>query len=158
MLPEQQPVAQEVLSHTQPAAVQCWPEAHCAPPLHEHAPEVQPLSSVVLQAKQATPPAPQAPVPTAVMQVAPLQHPEQLVPSHAQPVAVQCCPATQAAAPLQVQLPLEQVLVRVVLHTVQALPPEPQSPVVVPPTHEVPAQQPLGQLAGSQTQLPPEQV
>jgi hypothetical protein len=158
LLPSQHPVGQEVPSHWQPVVVQCWPDTQDAPPLQEHAPLVHPLSSVVLHAAQAAPPAPQAPVPTLVMQVVPLQHPEQLVESHWHPVAVQCWPATQAAPPLQVQFPLVQALVRVVLQAEQRFPPEPQSPVVVPPTHAPDAQQPLGQLVGLHTQLPPEQV
>ncbi len=59
MLPLQQPLGHEVALHTHPLPVHCWPTAHCAPPLHVHAPAVQPLATVVLHVVHAPPPAPQ---------------------------------------------------------------------------------------------------
>lgn len=89
VFPLQHPFGHEVALQTHPAFVHCWPEAHCADPLHVHAPAVHPLASVALQAVHAPPPVPQL-VTDGTSQVVPEQHPEAQL------------PALQAAAPTQV--------------------------------------------------------
>ncbi len=59
---------------THPALVHCCPAPHCAPPLHVHAPAVQPVATVALHAVHAPPPVPQF-VTEGVSHVVPEQQP-----------------------------------------------------------------------------------
>jgi len=90
-----------------------------------------------------------------VTQTLPLQQPEQLVASHAQPTpATQCCPLPHDAPPAQVQAPALQPSFLVMSHAAQLPPPVPQAVEVVPPRQLVPEQQPLAQDAGLHTHAP----
>jgi hypothetical protein len=85
VFPLQHPFGHEVALQTHPAFVHCWPAAHCAAPLHVHAPAVHPLAIVVLQAVHAPPPVPQF-VTDGVWQVVPEQQPDaQLLALHVGP-------------------------------------------------------------------------
>lgn len=102
----QQPVGQEVPSHTQVLATQRWPTAHAAPLPHRQLPVAEQLSERASQAAQVAPPVPQLPS-ERVRQVLPLQQPlGHEVASQTHPVSVQRWPATQAAAPPQVHAPV----------------------------------------------------
>jgi hypothetical protein len=75
VFPLQHPFGHDAALHTHPALVQLWPDAHCADPLHVHAPAVHPLARVALQAVHAPPPVPQF-VTEGISQVVPEQHPD----------------------------------------------------------------------------------
>ena len=133
--PLQQPVAQEVGEQLQLPFLHACPTAQAAPMPHLHEPPLQVSARVMSQAVQAAPPLPQL-ARLGVAQAPLLQHPL------AQLAAVQPVQA------LLLQLWLEGQLW-------QARPPEPHAEVWLPVMQTFPAQQPLGQLEGLQTQAPP---
>jgi hypothetical protein len=57
--PAQQPLGQEVPSHTHAPATHRWPAAHAAPVPHRHPIPATQLLAVIPQFKQAAPPEPQ---------------------------------------------------------------------------------------------------
>jgi hypothetical protein len=137
----QQPVGHDVASHTQPPLMQRWPAGHTVPPApHEQLVPTQ-RSAVIPHAVQALPSVAQPTLGSGRLQVLPAQQP---LPLHVveQPV----------------QTPLLHVFVMPV-QGVQAPPPLPQEPFVVPSTHlPVTSQQfvPVHDV-GSHTHAPPTQ-
>jgi hypothetical protein len=71
---------------------------------------------------------------------------------------VQRWPAMHAALLPHLQLPPVQLSARLVSQPVHAAPPEPHAPVLAVTQAPLESQQPLGQLAASQPQLPLEQL
>jgi hypothetical protein len=136
VVPEQQPVGQPVLSHTQLLPLQCWPLTQAGPVPQRQLPEVeQALARVALQAEQAAPLLPHCEAVAGETQLVPLQHPlaqlAELQPAHA----------------WLVQLPPP--------HEAQVAPPVPQALLDVPDWHWLlPSQQPVGHEVPSHTQAP----
>ncbi len=136
----QQPVGQEVESQTQAPPEQRWPTAHWAFPPHLQVPPLQVSARVALQVVQATPPVPQAAVLVLVTQ-APLEQ---------QPVAQLVALQPLQAPPVQVWALAAQFW--------HIAPPVPQAEAAPEVWHwPFESQQPVGQLVGSQTQLPARQ-
>jgi hypothetical protein len=83
------------------------------------------------------------------------QQPEHDVESHTQPLAVQCCPVAQAAAPPQWHAPLDvQLSASVESHALHMAPGAPHTLVLSVLLQVVPLQQPLGHEVMSQTHVP----
>jgi hypothetical protein len=96
VLPVQQPVPQELASHTQAPPLQRWPAPQAAPEPHLHAPPVQLSALLRSQPTQALPASPQAAV-EGLVQIFPLQQPVgQEVPSQMHWFPAQRWPAAQA--------------------------------------------------------------
>lgn len=157
VLPEQQPVAQLAAVHVHTPLVQTCPAAHAGPVPQRHAPPVQAFVAPV-QAAHAAPPVPHA----AGVCAAPcthtpaLQHPvgqlaalqTQTPPTQRRP-APHAAPVPQRHAPVVQRSPARPQLA-------QAAPAAAQAVALV-AVQTLPAQQPLGQLVASQTQVPPTQ-
>ena len=159
VLPEQQPLGQEVALHTQLPPEQVCPVPQAAPVPHRQAPLVQVLV-LPEHGTQAAPPVPQeaALCPAPLTQTPALQQPEgQLVASHTQAPPEQRCPVAQALPGPHLQAPVVQRS-PVVPQVVQAPPLVPHWVAVVGLTHAPPLQHPLAQLAALQTQAPPTQA
>ncbi len=151
--PLQQPLGQLVPLqappvHTPPEHV--WPRPHAGPVPQRQVPLLaQVFALVALQVAQVSPPEPQV-TRLRGLQALPRQQPlGQLVPSQTHWPPTQRWPPTQAASVPHLQPLLEQVSARVRSQVMQALPTWPQL-AIDSALHVVPAQQPLGQLAGSQ--------
>jgi hypothetical protein len=153
-LPEQQPLGQLALLHTQAPPWQRWPAEHAGLVPHVQAPLVQLSARVTLQATQAAPFVPQAVI-EGLVQIPLRQHPRgQLVPLQVQEPFTHTSPAGQAAPLPQAQAPLLQ-LSDVAESQVEQTPPfAPQAVVVLPGWHAPPTQQPFGQLLALQAQDP----
>jgi hypothetical protein len=153
LLEMQQPLGQVVPLHTQAPPTQSAPAPQSPELPHRQRPLVQAFEVAALHATQAAPPLPQV-AKVEVVHWPPAQHPlGQEVPSQTQAPPRQCCPAAQGGPLPQAHWPeASQRLASVLLHAVQALPPMPQFARVC--RHEVPLQQPPGQLTASHTQAP----
>ena len=151
----QQPVGQEVPSHTQVLATHRWPTAHAAPLPHRQVPVAEQLSERMSHATQVAPASPQLPGARA-RQVAPLQQPlGHDVPSHTQPLLVHRWPAWQAAPVPHAQLPSgPHRSAFVVSQAAHAAPLAPQV-ASVGVLQTPPVQQPLGHDVASHTHAPP---
>lgn len=137
-----------------PEVEQVAPEQQPPQPLTQllHAPPGQ--LSPTGQVAQAAPPLPHAAVALPVSQDVPWQQPAQLVESHRQFPAAQCCPARQAAAAPQAQPAGPQASARRGSHAAQLPPAEPQ--VASDAGWQLaPSQQPEGHDEPSHTQPPP---
>ena len=152
----QQPLGQEVPSHTQVLATQRWPTVQAPPLPQRQVPVAEQLSERASQATQVAPAVPQLPS-ARVRQVVPLQHPlGQEVASQTQlPEVLQRWPAVQGAPLPQAQAPL-------VLHWLALLPSQAAQAAPLTPQvasagalHTPPLQQPPGHEAASHTQAPP---
>jgi hypothetical protein len=91
-------------------------------------------------------------------QVAPLQHPLQVVPSHTQLPPEQCCPVEHGGPPPHVHAPPEEQPSPAEPQARHVEPPVPQSLPVAGDVHTLPVQHPFGHDAELQMQPPPEQV
>lgn len=133
----QQPPAHEVGVHAQTPPTHARPWSHCwhaLPPLPQVSAELPGVHTLPAQ-----------------------QPPGHELASHTQAVPLQRCPAPQAAALPQPQLPsARQVFEVLVLQLAQVTPLRPQAPVVG-AVQVVPLQQPLAHDAPSHTHAPPEQ-
>lgn len=135
VVPSQQPLGQDVASHTHAPPSQRWPTAHIALPPHAQTPpEVQPSARVASQATHAAPAVPHR-IAVGVLHVLPEQQP-------LAQVAVQAvqAPAVHAPPPQLSQLP----------------PPLPHALGSVPGAQTSPLQQPLHDVP-SHTHAPPTQ-
>jgi hypothetical protein len=140
VVPEQQPVGQEVALHTHAPAEHTWPAPQGKPDPQVQMPVVEHVSVFVgSHAVQATPITPHVANDDGVLHVGPEQQPDgQLVEVH--PLHVP-----------EVQVPG--------LHDWQAPPPLPQTVIVFPSWHTLLASQhPLGHEVELQTHVPPEQT
>ena len=136
-MPLQQPLAQDDGSQTQLPAWQYWPTAQAGSPPHWQSPSSEQLSaSVGLQAKHASPLAPQL-ASAGAKQVRPEQQPS----AHTV--------ASQPQAPEMQRWLASQIS--------QARPAVPQASSSDPGRQVVPSQQPVAQDCPSQTQAPPMQ-
>jgi hypothetical protein len=134
VVPEQQPVGQEIALHTQEPPMHTWPAAHGEPLPHRHWPCAEQLSDVFgSQAVHAPPLMPHAASDRA-LHVGPEQQLEAQVAAH--PAQV---PETHGCVPGQGE---------------QALPPLPQAVTLLPGWHVFPSQQPVGHESESHTQVP----
>jgi hypothetical protein len=151
VVPEQQPVGQEVALQTQAPPEQTCPLPQAGPPPQVQAPVAAQPSATSPQSWQVVPGALQAWTPSGV-QVFPKQQPSAHdVESQVQPAAVQRWPAAQAGPPRQVQEPLVQPSARSASQAWQAAPGIPQA-ARRGGSQPVAEQQPPGQDAASQAQ------
>ena len=134
VLPEQQPLGQELASQTQLPASHSCPDPHAAPLPHVQAPAGEQPSAFAPHALHAPPFAPHA-IAEGLTHIEPEQQPlGQVVELHpAQLPALQTCGEG---------------------HDWHAAPPAPQTPATLPGSHVVPEQHPLHELP-SHTQAPP---
>jgi hypothetical protein len=149
--PWQHPVGHEVASHTQAPPTQCCPPPQAGFCPHWQTPFTQ-ESAPKPQATQAAPLIPQADA-DGVVHVEPEQQPlGHEVESHTQVPATQSCPAPHAGFNPHRQTPPTHASASGPQVT-QVTPPTPQANIEE-SRHSEPAQQPLGQVVGSQIQLP----
>jgi hypothetical protein len=135
--PAQHPPGHEVALQTHTPPEQTCPAAHAVALPHVHVPPEEQPSAVAPHGEQVPPPAPHSAV-DGVRHCEPLQQPvEQVV-------------ALQLAQLPPLQKGCEPV------HTWHAPPPDPHRVLVLPPSHWLPLQHPLHDVA-SQTHAPPEQ-
>ena len=156
-LPVQHPVGQEVASHTQLPPLQRWPAPQAALAPHLHWPPAQVSALLASQATQLAPLVPQVLVLGVLHRCAASQQPPaHEVELHTQVPPEHSWPATQAAPPPQVQVPLAlQPSAFERSQLAQAAPLTPQALAVGGLVHALLAQQPVGQEVASQTQVPP---
>ncbi len=154
VVPEQQPLAQDVLSQTQAPLTQRWPAPHGAPVPHWQVPAVEHRSEAAPQLTQALPETPQLPT-AAVLHVVPLQQPlRHESASQMQAPPTQRWPAAQDAPAPQEQVPVdEQPSATAGSQVTHAAPGAPQRDRER-DTQVAPSQQPLGHDAALQTHLP----
>jgi hypothetical protein len=147
MLPAQQPVGQDVASHTQAPATQRCPAPHATPAPHMQLPVAEQPSDVVApQVRHALPAVPQCMLDVAVTQVAPTQQPlGQDWASHTHAPARQRWPAPHTALVPHMQVPPAQLSARAASHATHRMPPVPQLPAPG-ALHVGPVQQPSGQV------------
>jgi hypothetical protein len=154
----QHPPAQLVPSQTQWLPLHRWPAPHAALVPQVQVPfEAQVSALLVSQVVQPPPALPQE-ARLWARQALPLQHPlGQLVPSHTQVFPWHRWPVPHGAWVPHWQAPLTQPSLEVASHEAHAAPPAPQVPAdsLAKGTQVAPLQQPVGQLVGVHTQVPP---
>jgi hypothetical protein len=156
--PEQQPLGQDVWSHTHAPETQRWPAPHGGPPPHRHAPAAEQVSAPpAAHVVHAPPPTPHDSS-DVVRQLLPVQHPaaHEMV-SQMQAPATQRWPLTHAAPVPHAHVPAGvQPSATAPSQVAHATPPVPQRPRDG-DVHAVPSQQPLGHEVALHAHLPPTQ-
>jgi hypothetical protein len=139
LVPLQQPAAQLAELQTQTLPTHACPGAHAAPPPHLHAPPLQESDFVGSHTAQVAPAVPHSAVVGGVVHAPLLQQP---------------------AAQLAAVHPLQDLALHVWVpgQAWQATPPVPQAPAWSPGWQPVALQQPEGQFAALQAQVPPTQL
>jgi hypothetical protein len=155
--PAQQPVGQEVASHTQPEPEQRWPMGHAIAAPQRQSPAAPQLSARASQATQVEPALPQVLSPRAWQTLA-AQHPlGHEVASHTQLPPTQRWPPAHCGLLPQAHLPsAPQPSERAGSQATHSAPPTPQV-ASARALQVVPAQQPAAHETASQTHMPPTQ-
>jgi hypothetical protein len=154
---EQQPVGHDVTLQAQTPFEQICPAEQAGPVPQVQRPALEQPLAVAPQVPHDSPPVPHVDV-DGVWQMAPAQQPfgqEAALQTHCP--WTQACPVPHAGPDPQVHAPLVQPFAVVVSHAAHAAPSLPHTASVVAGVVQVvPAQQPPGHDAASQTQAPPE--